>query len=274
MKNSGNNWVNRSHHTSGRVCIGIFALLEIVTSATSAFKENMNFDDDDDEEATTNNYHRPQATAEPSGAAAAARDDAHAVAHKNKSKNSSHLPVQENQSKNEQSTGADQQDEWEEFEDSASKYAQLRRKLGSSNPERDDPDSNDEDYDDDVPRSNNHEAIPGEENHNLDGDDDQSAQANRRREQLKEKPAWNLDQAQRTEASATDQPVAKVEEKPVPVAETKPAPSSGAYRPPQLRAGAAVTVVTSVPQRRTKKEKPNIASTDEFPTLRAANNKK
>ena len=233
----------------------------------------MNFDDDDDEEATMNNYHRPQFTADSSGAAVA-HEDAHAVAHKQKSKNSSHLPVQENQTKNEQSTGAGQQDEWEEFEDSASKYDQLRRKLGSTNPDRDDLDSNDEDYDDGIPRSNNHATVPGEETHNLDGDEDQSAQVNRRREQTKEKPAWNIDQAQRTEASATDQPIAKVEEKPAPVVETKPAPSTSAYRPPQLRAGAAVTVVTSVPQRKTKKEKPNIASTDDFPTLRAANNKK
>ncbi len=157
-----------------------------------------------------------------------------------------------------------QQDEWEEYFDPNSKYEQLRSKFTRGNNADDD---NDDEYYDDENNPNNN---------------DDNNERNIDREQQKDKPVWKIDQVkQQTEAT-----VPSVEEKieeptpiPTPAPPTKPATSSGVYRPPQLRTGgggggASVTIVSGISQRPTKKEKPNLASTDEFPTLGSTVNKK
>ena len=147
-----------------------------------------------------------------------------------------------------------QQDEWEEFIDPNSKYEQIRLKLaGGTN-------DDDEYYDDE-------DGNPNNTNDNNEGNPD--------RELNKDKPVWKIGevkQSNETVEEKTEEPIAS----PPPV---KPAaPSTGAYRPPQLRgtggSGTSVTVVGSSTQRTTKKEKPNLASTDEFPTLGATVTKK
>jgi hypothetical protein len=144
-----------------------------------------------------------------------------------------------------------QPDEWEEFIDPNSKYEQLRLKLSRGN---NDDDNEDEYYDDEDNPNNN----------------DDNNEKNIDQEQQKDKPVWKIDQfKQQTEATV---PIVeeKIEE-PTP----KPSTTSAAYRPPQLRTGGAgVTVISGVSQRPTKKEKPNLASTDDFPTLGSTVNKK
>jgi hypothetical protein len=256
--------------------------LVIVTSATSAFKENMDFEDEEDIETGVNNYNRQQ-TYDESIATKGNHEDGHTATNKsqpysttvnNKSKNTTKLSVQDNNNLNEQQTGGGQQDEWEEFEDSNSKYKQLRLKFSRAN--NGNEDENEVDYYDDENNPINHEANTGDDTNNIDGgdDDDQTTRTNRRREQQKDKPVWKLDQVKQTEPIPTNEPTIsaaeKVEEPSVP----KPATTSGAYRPPQLRTGTSVTIVSGVNQRPSKKEKPNLASTEDFPTLGAAVNKK
>ncbi|UJR37328.1 hypothetical protein I4U23_030036 [Adineta vaga] len=253
--------------------------LVIVTSATSAFKENLDFDDDDDEETVTNNHNRHHHIDATNGVLEN-KEISHPVMNKSqsnststnsKTKNTTKLSVQD--INNEQQTGVGQQDEWEEFEDSNSKYQQLRLKISRATHEQnngDEDDDNDDYYDD----GHNHD---GNTDENLAGEDgDQPSRNNRRREQQKDKPAWKIDQVKIAEPLATtndttDSPSEKIEE---PVAQPKPATSSSAYRPPALRNNSSVTVVGHINQRPSKKEKPNLASTEEFPSLGAAVNKK
>jgi hypothetical protein len=59
------------------------------------------------------------------------------------------------------------------------------------------------------------------------------------------------------------------------VEEAKPSTTStGVYRPPQMRSGSSVIIVSGGNQRVSKKKEPNLASTDEFPTLGSTVNKK
>ncbi len=238
-------------------------ILVIVTSATSAFKENMDFDEDDDEEITV---HRDE-----SNGITNTIEDGHtktqsnSTSINNKSKMTTKLSLQDNNNNlNDQQPG----DEWEEFEDSKSKYDKLRLKF--ARPTNDNDNENEDEFYDDE---NNHQINFDENTNNLDGNDDErSSRTNRRGEQQKDKPAWKLDQVKQT---PTDEiPIEKVEE-PLSTAAivSKPA-TSGAYRPPQLRGNSSVTVVSGINPRVSKKEKPNIASTEEFPTLGAAVNKK
>jgi len=238
--------------------------LVIVTSATSAFKENMDLDEEDDEEIAVNNHNRHQLIDESNGITGH-HDDGHGILNKNpshsssvnnKTKTTTKLSVQDNNNNlNDQQIGVGQQDEWEEFEDSKSKYDQLRLKF--SRPGNDE----DENYDDD----NNYY----DENTNHTNLDNNSNNI----EQQKDKHVWKLDQVKQIESN--DLPTEKIEEQPPPPpsSSSKPA-TSGAYRPPQLRGNSSVTVVSGTNQRVSKKEKPNLASTEEFPTLGAAVNKK
>ena len=146
-----------------------------------------------------------------------------------------------------------QQDEWEEFEDPNSKYEQLRLKFSRGNNDNDDED---EYYDEENNPNNN------DDNNDLTGD----------REQQKDKPVWNMNQ----EKQKAETTVPAAEEPPPPPQPAPPAekPSGGAYRPPQLRSGLSVTIVSGGNQRVSKKKEPNLASTDEFPTLGSTVNKK
>ncbi|CAF1296997.1 unnamed protein product [Adineta steineri] len=256
--------------------------LVIVTSATSAFKENMDFDDDDEDVATAN-QNRHHFTAELNGINEN-HDINHTVINKsqpisNKTKTTAKLSVQDsNNNINEQQTGGNQQDEWEEFEDPNSKYDKLRLKFARAGNDQNNGDE-DEDNGDYFDDGHHHDGNTDENINNIDGgggDDDRSSRNARRREQLKEKPVWKLDQVKQSESvptnDITDSPTEKVEEISKPTAAT----TSSAYRPPALRGGnnASVTVVSGVNQRTSKKEKPNLASVEDFPTLGAAVNKK
>ena len=235
----------------------------------------MDFDEDNDEEVAVN---RHQIVDETNGLTNKI-EDGHAVLNKsqpyssttrNKSKTTSKLSVQDNNNTlNEQQPG----DEWEEFEDSKSRYEQLRLKFARGTNE---DEENEEDYSD---NENTHQRNFDENTNNLDGgDDEQSSRANRRREQQKDKPAWKLDQVQQQQQPATatnetnDLPGEKVEEPPS--STWAKVTTNGAYQPPHLRNKSSVAVVTGPVQRVSKKEKPNLASTEDFPTLGAAINKK
>ena len=252
----------------------------------------MDFEDDEDEEAAANAFNRHQVAEQSAGvvrndaenATGLPKNQVHAAPVNNKAKTTSQGPVDDNHHDGEQPTGVGQQDEWEEFEDSKSKYNRIRLKLARGNNEHadgedDDEDEDDEDYHDGNP-STNHEANVGDDATNLLGEEEQAARNNRRREQQKDKPAWKLDPVKQPESTAAvvveepaDSPADKVEDAPAKPA--APAPStSGAYRPPALRSGASVTVVSNANQRPSKKEKPNLASTEDFPTLGAAVNRK
>jgi len=240
----------------------------------------MDLDEDDDEVIPVNNHHRHQIIDESNGITNY-NEDNHAIINKtqpysttnnnNKTKTTTKLFVQDNNNNlNEQQTGVGQQDEWEEFEDPNSKYDRLRLKFSRATNDEDENYDDDDDHNDE----NNHHTNLDENPNNIDGgDDEQTSRNNRRREQQKDKPAWKLDQVKQTESILTnesnDLPTEKVEEPP----SSKPA-TSGVYRPPQLRGNSSVTIVSGVNQRVSKKEKPNLASTEEFPTLGAAVNKK
>jgi len=243
----------------------------------------MDLDEEDEDEVAINNHNRHQLIDGTNGIVDNNQDN-HAVIYKNqpysttannKTKHPTKLPVQDNNiNSNEQQTGGGgQQDEWEEFEDPNSKYDQLRLKFSRGGTDQNNFDE-DEDNDDYYDDGQNHEGNIDENTNNIGGDDDQASRNNRRREQQKDKPAWKLDQVKPTEPNdVTDSPVEKVEE---PITQAKPAPAatSSVYRPPQLRGNSSVTVVSGINQRPSKKEKPNLASTEDFPTLGAAVNKK
>jgi len=247
--------------------------LVIVTSATSAFKENMDFEEEDDEVVTAKRH--PLAN-ETNGVTNIV-EDTHAVLNKsqaypasgrNKSKATSKLSVQDNNNTfNEQQPG----DEWEEFEDSKSKYEQLRLKFARGTNE---DGENEEDYSDDE---NTHQRNFDGNTNDFDGaDEEQSSRANRQREQQKDKPVWKLDQVQQQQQPATnepnDLPAEKVEE---PTSAGARSTINGAYQPPHLRNKSSVPVVSvATNQRVSKKDKPNLTSTEEFPTLGTTINKK
>ncbi|CAF0927080.1 unnamed protein product [Adineta ricciae] len=253
--------------------------LVIVTSATSAFKENMDFDEEDDEEFATNNHHRQQFVGEPNGIVdtnevaypVVNKTHSHLTSTNSKTKNTAKLSVQDNNNLNEKETGVGQQDEWEEFEESNSKYHQLRLKISRGTNEQnngEDDEDNDDYYDD----GRNHDENTDE---NLLGPGGEPlSRNNRRREQQNNKPVWKLNEVKADESApatndTTDSPSEKTEE---PVAPAKPV--STAYRAPALRNNSSIAVVGNTIQRASKKEKPNLASTEEFPTLGAAVNKK
>ncbi|CAF1562782.1 unnamed protein product [Rotaria magnacalcarata] len=215
--------------------------LEIVTSATSAFKENLYLDEDDEE---------LQKNDEPVLVASVTEEIRKNPIKSNKNKipdNTKTLREQEIIN----SEDGQQQDEWEDFESSALKYEQLRLKFAVGNNHDDD----EYDYDE-----NNH----NDNDHNNDTTSD--------RNQQKDKPAWSTDQKkQEKETSVPIIAEKTVEDRPAPVKPT----ATGAYRPPALRGNSSsVTVVSGNPQRMAKKKEPNLASTDEFPTLESAVHKK
>jgi hypothetical protein len=234
----------------------------------------MDFDEEEEEEV----YNRTQVVDDTNGIKHN-NDDNHGIINKsqphstsvnNKTKTSTKLSVQDNNQPNEQQPGVEQQDEWEEFEGANSKYEQLRLKFSRGTNDQNnggEDDDNDEYYDD----ANNHNANNDDNTNNIGGDEEQLLRNNRRREQLKDKPVWKIDQAKQTESipvnDSVDSSTKKVEEP----STTK----SDVYRPPHSRGSSSVTIVSGVQQRPSKKEKPNLASTEEFPTLGTANvNKK
>ncbi|CAF3308854.1 unnamed protein product [Rotaria socialis] len=214
--------------------------LEIVTSATSAFKENLYLDEDDEE---------LQKNDEPVLVASLTEEIRKNPIKSNKNKIPDNTKTLHEQEIINSEDG--QQDEWEDFESSAIKYEQLRLKFAAGN------NDNDDEYDDDE---NNH----NDNDHNNDTASD--------RNQQKDKPAWSIDQ--KNQEKETNVPVIAekiVEDRPAPVKPT----AAGAYRPPALRGNSSsVTVVSGNPQRVAKKKEPNLASTDEFPTLGSAVHKK
>jgi hypothetical protein len=217
--------------------------LVIVTSATSAFKEIMDFDDEEDGQPINNEILVGTGFTE----------DIHKhVTQHNKTKipdTNKHLNDQQINISSDGIPQLSQQDEWEEFEDSNSNYKQLLLKFSGGNNNNNDDDNEDEYYDDEINPNNN------DDNKDINGD----------REQTKDKPVWKTNQVKQQEIEIV-----------VPIVE-EPKPSTtstGVYRPPQMRSGLSVTVVSGGNQRVSKKKEPNLASTDEFPTLGATVNKK
>lgn len=149
------------------------------------------------------------------------------------------------------------QDDWEEFEDPNSKYEELRAKFSRANQNDNDDDEDEYDHQDD-PMANDENQLNAVD-----------------REQRKDKPAWKLDQVKANEVTNTPAaPVEEPAEAPRAPSPVKPPASTGAYRPPQLRSGPASVIVSGPPVRVSKKKQPNLASTEDFPTLGSAVNKK
>lgn len=211
--------------------------LEIVTSATSAFKENPILDEEDDENVILADD-TPAPVIPPIAPVLSSK-----VASKTDS-----IPL---------ILAKDvQQEEWEEFETTSSKIEELRAKFSRANDQ--------DEFDDDDDELAEH--------------DENNTNANER-EQQKDKPVWKLDQVKANENSTNINPIEETIPRPVsPVKSTTTTTTSGSYRPPHLRgnaSGAAVTIVSGISTSGTsKKKQPNIASTEEFPTLGAAVNKK
>ncbi|CAF1219558.1 unnamed protein product [Rotaria sordida] len=229
--------------------------LEIVTSATTAFKENMDFDDDDE-------LHVNDESLVGTGLTDEIRK--HPIKH-NKIKNPDN-----NKNINEQNTiisnegqqqqqqpqqQQQQQDEWEDFESSNYQYEQLRLKFARIN----NNDEYDDEYYDDENNPNNND-----DNNDISGD----------RQQQKDKPVWKIDQNKQEKETNVPIIEEKITEQPPPSQPKPSTTSSGVYRPPALRTGSSVTIVSGISQRTSKKKEPNLASTDEFPTLGSAANKK
>ena len=221
----------------------------------------MDFDEEDEEV-----YNRQQLNDETNGVNTKNHDDNHEVINKsqpysttvnNKTKTSTKLSVQDNNQPNEQQTGVEQQDEWEEFEGVNSKYEQLRLKFtrGANDQNNGDDDEDNDDYYEDG------------NNHNTNNDDNTN-------NTNKDKPVWKIDQNKQAESV----PINESNETSI-IKETEEAPptamKSGVYRAPHARGNSSITIVSGGTQQRTsKKEKPNLASTEDFPTLGAAVNKK
>ncbi|CAF0967431.1 unnamed protein product [Adineta ricciae] len=225
----------------------LFKQLVIVTEATTLFKETMDLDDDTLDQQVLN---------EDITVGTGYTEDA-PKHHKTK------LPDTNKHSYEQKSTAVSkttdgqqhqqqqQQDEWEEFEASKSKIEELRLKINGGR-DADESDKDDDDYDEDNPNNNDNDAAAN-------------------REKQKDRPVWRINDT-KVEERQQQHPEPVVEQK---VEEPKPAqPSTGAYRPPQLRGGSSVTVVGGVNSRVTKKKEPNLASADEFPTLKSTANKK
>lgn len=228
--------------------------LVIVTSATTAFKENIDIDDDDEEYQANND------AVIGTGLADEQHKQPASTHHNSKTTANGQLSNLWDSSANAQQ----QQDEWEEFIDN-SKYDQIRSKLGRTTDDYDDKDEFDDDRDD------------NDDNTNPNGNETNSTS-----DFSKDKPVWKISEIKQSNETQVPQVEDKVDEPP---AAAKPAPapapaptSTGAYRPPQLRGGTtgSVTVVSGIHnnQRTNKKKEPNLASTDEFPTLGATVNKK
>jgi len=209
--------------------------LEIITSATSAFKENLDVEEEDEENVLVDETLPPVIPP---------------VAPHLTSKTTSKVDtIRLTLAKDVP------QEEWEEFESSSSKIEELRAKFSRVNDQ--------DEFDDDE----DHLAEHDENNVN-----------STEREQQKDKPVWKLDQVKTSEDSTTII-IEETPRPPSPVKPVVPSSTSSTYRPPHLRGsatGAAVTVVSGLPTSGTsKKKQPNIASTEEFPTLGAASvNKK
>jgi hypothetical protein len=232
-----------------------------VTTATLAFKEHMEFDDEDDEHQPNNNddivgtTHTEDTHKNPTSHKKKYPDENKTI------NNGQQLNLTEQtagQPQQQQQQQQQQQDEWEDYTDPNSKYEQLRLKFTHGN---NDDNNDDEYYDDDENNPNNNND---NNERNID------------REQIKDKPVWNINQIKQQQIETNIEE--KIEES-TPIPQAKPSVSVGAYRPPQLRGSSSggtgsITVVSGVSQRSTKKEKPNIASTDEFPTLGSAVHKK
>lgn len=223
----------------------------IATSATSAFKENFDFDDENQVEPhrgmIDENLRDP--TDENSSFHQAAKIKGTST---KKSQPVSQIDLFS------QVLPSNQQDEWEDFEGGRDRYDQIRLKLNPNHTAEDQNDADRDENDDDL-----FDGRDDDDQRDEDGNQSNNHHAS------KDKPVWKLDQVQ---ATSSTQPVTLVEETP----QVKPA-APATYRPPQLRgsnAAAGVTIVSGIHQRTTKKEKPNLASTEEFPTLGRALNKK
>lgn len=232
--------------------------LVIVTSATTAFKENADIDEDDEDYGTTNDavvgsgLADEQQIKQPSRHKSKTSDDTT----NSKTSNGQVSSNLWDSTSAGVSGGGQQQDDWEEFIGDNSKYEQIRSKLGHTTNDYDD---NDDFYDD-------HDDNNGNRNSNTN-------ETNSTNDYSKDKPVWKISEIKQSNETQVPQVEDKVEETPI----AKPAPSTGAYRPPQLRGSTtagSVTVVSGINQRTNKKKEPNLASTDEFPTLGATVNKK
>lgn len=233
--------------------------LVIVTSATTAFKENADIDEDDEDYGTTNDavvgsgLADEQQIKQPSRHKSKTSDD---TTNSKTSNGQVSSNLWDSTSAGVGGGGGQQQDDWEEFIGDNSKYEQIRSKLGHTTNDYDD---NDDFYDD-------HDDNNGNRNSNTN-------ETNSTNDYSKDKPVWKISEIKQSNETQVPQVEDKVEETPI----VKPAPSTGAYRPPQLRGSTtagSVTVVSGINQRTNKKKEPNLASTDEFPTLGATVNKK
>lgn len=211
-----------------------------MTSATIAFKENFDFDDDDEKESRRTNI--DENLREPVD-----ENQFHPNSKVKNFSNQKQNPVTQIDFFSGEKTSTNQQDDWEDFIDGRHRSDQIRLKLNRNFVDEDQS----QDDDDDEQFNNGHNERLNNENH-------QNIQ--------KDKPVWKFHQIQTTNEEKTNETPAIVVQDEIPMA--KP---TGVYQPPQKRSYAgqtsAVTIVSGIHQRTTKKDKPNLASTEDFPTL-------
>lgn len=205
-----------------------------VTSATSSYRDNLDFVDEDEETIYHDENNRP-AVVEPSVTSSNTPKTAQPMKMKAADVNSDRFASANDQ----------QQDEWEDFEGSNWKYDGIRDRLSRANANDDDIDEGDHSDDSMGRDENNHQ--------------------NDQQEQQKDKPVWKLDQIKPNQSCEPSKPIEEVEAT-APV-QTK----SSSYVPPHKRTGNSTIEVVSIGGSQAKptgkKKQPNLASTEEFPTL-------
>ena len=229
-------------------------MIEIVTSATSAFKEYIEYNDDDDDNDL-------QVNDDSMIGSGLNEDNRRNPIKLNKiaiSNNMKYVNDHENNT-SKQEQDQQQQDEWEDFESSTSQYEQLRLKFSRGNYNNKDDDFNDDEYYDD---DNNNNPNDNNDNRDITGD----------RGKPRDKPVWNIDQIKQQNEMIVSNIETKVEETPLP--EKSITKSTGVYRPPQLRGGTSIPIISGINQRTPKAKEPNLSSIDEFPTLGSTVSKK
>lgn len=206
-----------------------------VTTATSSYRDNLDFVEDEEETFVHDENNRP-AVVEPIVPSSSATKTSQTMKMKAADVNSDRFTSANDQ----------QQDEWEDFEGSNWKYDGLRDRLARAN-------ANDDDLED------------GDHSDDSMGRDENSHQ-NDQHEQQKDKPVWKLDQIKVNQSNEPpSKPVDEVDA-PAPV-QTK----SSSYVPPHKRSGNSSIEVVTIGGAQAKpvgrKKQPNLASTEEFPTL-------
>lgn len=157
----------------------------------------------------------------------------------------------------------DQQEDWEDYEEPMNKLEELRLKLTGNHGDRSADDDEDEFFENQFENTREN-PFNGENNEKFI--------------RPKEKSVWKVEQvagAIKTDVVDTSENNEHVHRLSNQTIEEQESMNSGVYRAPHLRSTkTSLTIISGHNQKKTKKDKPNFASTEEFPTLGAGHSKK